>query len=136
MRAIAWCGVGLAVVLLGGCSSEKNGKNGKAENAKLSIGLPEKKTVLNGNQASLPAALTWSGGKEEVRLSVSVTPVEMGVTAKVEPAVVKPADEQSAKVIVTVGESAASGSYQVKLTGRSSSGEASGETTITVPKKE
>jgi uncharacterized membrane protein len=138
MRAVVLCGLFLSALVIAGCSSEKP-KDGKpAEKAKFSLeGLPEKTRALNGKDATLTASVSWSGSpKEEVRLAVTVAPADMGVTARVEPTVLKP-PEQSLKVIVSVGESAASGDYKVKLTGKSdSAGEASVETTVQVPKKE
>jgi hypothetical protein len=151
MRRIAW----VVIVLIGvaGCGQEKKkesadrGKEKRTAKPALTLSGPsEPVEVLNGKQATLAVKVQWAAaGREELQLSVTVTPAEKGVTAKAEQGTLKREDDQAA-VIVTVGEAAASGDYKVKLTTRAASAgsgttlmsqyETSWEGTVRVPKKD
>jgi hypothetical protein len=60
--------------------------------------------------------------KEEIHFSVTVTPADKGVTAKIEPATWGPAGGTDETVTVTANESAAAGDYHVQVLGKPAKG--------------
>jgi hypothetical protein len=142
MRGIGVCL--LSAVVAAGCGGPaERGKDGTPKpgvQARFAFrgGPEEPVAVLNGDTWSYQLTVEWiSSAKEEVRASVSVEPADKGVTARVEPDVVKPTDEQKVNVTVTVSEAAASGDYRITLIGQTpTAGQARQEVTTQVPKKE
>jgi hypothetical protein len=125
----------VAVIVLAGCAGGPSSKSGTPEPGFQLVGPDGPVKVLNGAApVQTPIEVHWKEGpREDVTLSVTVTPAEQGVSAKVEPAVIE-RGEGKADVVIRCSDTARSGDYKLTVTGKTArAGTVTREILVQVP---
>jgi hypothetical protein len=109
---------GLLATLVG-CGSPPPDKAGPPAGQFSLTGPASPLELLNGGQAKVAVELNWQRGPAEaVELSATAEPAGGGVTARVEPTRLAPAEKGSALVLIGVAETARPGEHTVTVTGK------------------